>query len=328
MEKIAISMISKQNRQMLGDLLRNDYELIDFKPEGYDEDFSLLIIDLPSWIRNKKQLQKIKEKEKPIFLPYLLVSSANDLKIADKEVWESFDEVITTPITKAQLIARVKVLLQSRNLSLQVNQLLKDKEMLIKEIHHRVKNNLMVISSLLNLQSRYIKDEEARDIFKDSQNRAKSMALIHERLYRSSDLKKIEFGEYIRSLTNDLFETYVTDKDKIQLKIEIGELDIDINTSIPLGLIINELVSNCLKYAFPGDKTGYIRIKLHRDGENYILEVSDNGVGFPEDLDFQRTESLGMQLVNNLTLQLRGKVELIKSPGTTFTITFPEERYG
>lgn len=328
MEKIAISMLSNQNRRILKDLLRNNYELIEFEADGFDEDFNLLIIDLPSWMHYKERLKNIKEKEKPIFLPFLLVSSANDLKIADKEVWESFDEVITTPLTKAQLMARVKVLLQNRDLSLRVSQLLNDKEMLIKEIHHRVKNNLMVISSLLNLQSRYIKDEEARNIFKESQNRARSMALIHERLYRSSDLKKIEFGEYIRTLTKDLFETYVTDKDKIRLNIEVSELDIDINTSIPLGLIINELVSNSLKYAFPGDKKGYINIKLHKDGENYILEVSDDGVGFPKDLDFQRTDSLGMQLVNNLTLQLKGKIELIRSHGTRFIITFPEEKYG
>ena len=205
---------------------------------------------------------------------------------------------------------------------------LQEKEMLLKEIHHRVKNNLMIISSLLNLQSRYIKDKEALSIFKESQSRANSMALIHERLYRSDDLKRINFGDYIRKLSNDLFRTYVADNGRIKLNIDVEDVMMDINTSIPLGLILNELVSNALKHAFPGDMGGEINVIFKSSGEDYQLTVSDNGVGLPADLDYKNTDSLGMQLVNNLTGQIDGNLELDATNGTKFSIIFKERKYG
>ncbi|BDZ69212.1 PAS domain S-box protein [Methanobacterium ferruginis] len=204
---------------------------------------------------------------------------------------------------------------------------LEEKEMLLKEIHHRVKNNLMVISSLLNLQSQYIKDKEALDIFKESQNRAKSMALIHERLYRSTDLKKIDFGEYIHTLANDLFHTYVTDPSRIKLNMNLENVMVDINTTVPLGLILNELVTNSMKYAFPEGKEGEIDIEFHKQEDNFILIVSDTGVGFPEGLDFRNTGSLGLQLVNNLVSQIDGEITLDNNQGTEFKITFKDVEY-
>jgi PAS domain S-box-containing protein len=204
---------------------------------------------------------------------------------------------------------------------------LDEKEMLLKEIHHRVKNNLMIISSLLNLQSRYIKDEESKNIFKESQNRARSMALIHERLYQSADLKRIDFGEYIRTLANDLYNTYVMDTSLIKLNIDVDDLRLDINTSIPLGLIVNELVTNSLKHAFPEAKSGEIDIIFHKQGKHYLLEVKDNGIGFPEDIDYKNTDSLGLQLVNNLTEQIDGKIEFNHTSGTSFKIIFEEEKF-
>lgn len=342
-------MANPKNRQMIGDLLATNYEIIHPGPqlEELEENFSLLITDLPSWMQGEKVMKTRKEKEKPLFLPYLLAASPNDLKMVRKELWENFDEVINTPITKRLLMARLNVLLQTRQLSLQVNQLLHDKEMLIKEIHHRVKNNLMVISSLLNIQSRYIKDEESRGIFKESQNRARSMALIHERLYRSTDLKSIDFPEYIRSLTSDLFNTYVTERGRIQLEMDIDDLKVDVNNMVPLGLIINELVTNCLKYAFPDNKEGVIKISFHRDdlemaggisedqkkgedegGDNvYLLEVSDNGVGLPKDLDVEKSDSLGMKLVTSLTQQLQGELVINSDHGTTFCIRFHGQEF-
>lgn len=209
---------------------------------------------------------------------------------------------------------------------IKLEQALEEKDMLMKEIYHRVKNNLMVISSLLNLQSRYIKDEEARGIFKESQERAHSMALIHERLYRSTDLKHIDYGDYIRTLTRDLFRTYVADPSRINLELEVEDVMIDINTAIPLGLIINELVSNSMKHAFPGDETGKITVKFSEDDDICTLEVSDNGVGFPPELELGKTDSLGLQLVTSLTQQIGGELELERSPGTTFRITFKEEK--
>jgi PAS domain S-box-containing protein len=208
----------------------------------------------------------------------------------------------------------------------EIKRALEEKEMLLKEIHHRVKNNLMVISSLLNLQSRYIKDKEARSIFQESQNRAKSMALIHERLYRSTDLKRIDFGDYIRTLGTDLYHTYVPARNKIKLNMELENLMVDINTTVPLGLIVNELITNSMKHAFLGIDEGEINIEFHKnDNDEFILIVEDNGKGLPAGLDFRNTETLGFQLVNNLTAQIDGNIELDRSHGTRFEITFHEQ---
>jgi PAS domain S-box-containing protein len=206
----------------------------------------------------------------------------------------------------------------------QLRHSLEEKEMLMKEIHHRVKNNLMVISSLLNLQSKYIKDKESLNIFKESQSRAKSMALIHERLYRSDDMKKINFGEYIETLSNDLYHTYVIDQSRIKLKLDVEDAKIDINTSVPLGLIVNELVSNCMKHAFPNEMNREINISIKKINNHFLLNVKDNGIGFPEGLDFENTDSLGLQLVNMLVNQIDGEIELKNENGTEFKITFEE----
>ncbi len=208
--------------------------------------------------------------------------------------------------------------------NLQLEQSLEEKKMLLKEIHHRVKNNLMVISSLLSLQSQYIKDKYDLDLFKESQNRAKSMALIHERLYRSTDLKSINFGDYIQTLATDLFETYVTDPDRIKLNMNLENEMVDINTTVPLGLIVNELITNSMKHAFNDDIEGEIKIKFQKKNDKFTLIVEDTGIGFPDDLDFKNTESLGLQLVNSLTNQIDGKIELDAHHGTKFKITFKE----
>lgn len=234
--------------------------------------------------------------------------------------WEADGGIYSTSI--------IRDITERKKAEKQLKKSLKEKEMLLKEIHHRVKNNLMVISSLLNLQSKYIKDKESLNIFRESQNRAQSMALIHERLYRSTDLKRIDFGEYIRTLALDLYHSYVIDPNKIQLKFDVEEIMLDINTTIPLGLIVNELVSNSMKHGFPDGKRGEIVIQFHKihDSE-YELKIKDNGVGFPDDLDYQNTESLGLQLVNSLTDQIDGEIELENSNGTTFTIKFTEQKY-
>ena len=198
---------------------------------------------------------------------------------------------------------------------------LTEKEMLLKEIHHRVKNNLQVISSLLNLQTDYVKDEHDLALFRESQNRVKSMALIHEKLYHSATLSRIDFDMYMRDLTAQLFRTYnVRD---VNLEIEVEPSSFGVDTAIPCGLIINELVSNALKYAFPKGRSGHVRVALHRKGEDqYVLSVSDDGVGFPPGLDFRNTKSLGLQLVMTLTTQLGAEIALTREKGTTFTISF------
>jgi len=206
----------------------------------------------------------------------------------------------------------------------QLKSSLEEKEVLLKEVHHRVKNNLQVISSLLNLQSSYVDDPHTRELFKESQNRVKSMAMIHERLYRSDDLMRIDFAEYIRGLVSDLFISYKSKSDGVQLRINVVESSIGIDAAIPCGLIVNELVSNALKHAFPNGRKGEIHIDFNRDDEGFNLVVGDNGVGFPVGLDFRKTESLGLQLVNTLTDQIGGTIELDSSSGTEFRIASSE----
>jgi PAS domain S-box-containing protein len=205
---------------------------------------------------------------------------------------------------------------------------LQEKEVLLREIHHRVKNNMQVISSLLNLQSRHVKDPDVLEMFKESQRRIRSMALIHERLYQSSDLSQIEFSEYLRNLATHLFHSYQVDASRVQLKIEAEEVHLNINTAIPCGLIVNELVSNALKHGFPEGRNGQLGIDLRRvDGDGYVLRVTDDGVGFPEGLDFRKTETLGMQIVNTLASQIDASIDLAREKGTEFTIHFQEVKY-
>jgi two-component sensor histidine kinase/uncharacterized membrane protein len=207
----------------------------------------------------------------------------------------------------------------------QIKASLREKEILLQEIHHRVKNNLQVISSLLYLQSTSVKDRQSLEILQDSQNRVRTMALVHEKLYQSEDLAKIGLGDYICSLTNNLFQSYGIHPKVVKLKVSVDEVYLGIDTAIPCGLIVNELVSNCLKHAFPDGREGEIQIELWADGDGrYNLTVSDNGIGFPPDLDFRSTSSLGLQLVNNLTRQLRGTIGLDRTGGTAFKITFAE----
>jgi two-component sensor histidine kinase len=207
-----------------------------------------------------------------------------------------------------------------------IKQSLNEKDILLKEIHHRVKNNLQVISSLLSLQSGYVKDKQSLSLFTESQNRVKSMALIHEKLYQSHDLARIDFEEYIKSLTTFLFRSYGVDPNMIVLNIDVKDVTLDIDTAIPCGLIINELVSNSLKYAFPEGVSGEITIGLHekKDGGTpyYELTMSDNGVGLPEHFDISTSASLGLQLVTTLVGQIGGTLEVIREHGTTFRIRF------
>jgi len=201
---------------------------------------------------------------------------------------------------------------------------LKEKEILLKEIHHRVKNNLQVISSLLSLQSKTIKDGQALEKFKESQNRVKLMALFHEKLYQPKNLAEIDFGEYIRSIVTNLFHSYGSNPDVIALQTDINDTSLlDVDTAIPCGLIINELVSNSLKHAFTAGRKGKVCIDFRLENDNkFMLTVSDNGVGMLDDLDFRNTKSLGLQLVNTLVEQLEGTIDLDRNGGTAFKIKF------
>jgi PAS domain S-box-containing protein len=200
---------------------------------------------------------------------------------------------------------------------------LREKEALLKEIHHRVKNNLQVVSSLLGLQSRSVTDPEMRKMFRESQNRIHSMALLHECLYQSENLSQVNFPDYIRELAAHLFHSYGIAPERIHLRTNLDRLALNLDAAVPCGLIVNELVSNSLKYAFPDGREGEIRIEL-RELKNGVTQliVADDGVGLRSDLDWTTTKSLGLRLVRTLAQQLGAKVEVTSHAGTEVQVTF------
>ncbi len=222
------------------------------------------------------------------------------------------------------LINSIKDITERKLAEKQIIASLKEKEVLLREIHHRVKNNMQIVSSLLWLQSEHVRDKKDIEIFKDSQNRIMSMSLVHEKLYRSKDLAGIDTNGYITDLTYNLFQSYGVKAGIIALNISAGNVSLGIDSSIPCGLIINELVTNSLKYAFPDGRKGEISVSFRNLNENMIeLAVSDNGVGIPDDVDFRKTGSLGLRLVTILTEnQLHGEITLDRSRGTEFKIIF------
>lgn len=232
------------------------------------------------------------------------------------------------------IVTNYRDITERKQAEAQLSASLKEKEVMLKEIHHRVKNNLQVITSLLNLQSKQISDPKVRDVFQESQQRVRAMALIHEELYRASNLAKIEMASYVRNLTTYLFQSYHGESQMVNMVINDGQVMLDIDHAIPCGLIINELVTNSLKYAFPrgtamadGETTAEIRIDMRELEDNRILlRVSDNGSGLPAGLEFHNSATLGLQLVNTLTEQLRGNIELRNHKGTEFTITFASSK--
>ncbi|MCF8257169.1 MAG: PAS domain S-box protein [Flavobacteriales bacterium] len=203
---------------------------------------------------------------------------------------------------------------------------LREKEVLLKEVHHRVKNNMQVISSILSLQSSYIDDEKALAMLRESQDRIKSMSFVHESLYQSDTLSEVNFAEYIRNIATNLYHSYGRPQGGIELIFDLEPVFINLDTSIPCGLIINELVSNALKYAFEGREKGRITIHLSRRSDKLLrMVVEDDGVGLPKDFDVETADSLGLQLVTALTTQVGGKLSIDISNGTKYVLDFNEQ---
>ena len=237
-------------------------------------------------------------------------------------------EVSTSPIMDenrkvAKVIHVAHDITERKIAEVKIKASLEEKEVLLREIHHRVKNNMQIVSSLLGLQAHNIEDKKYKDIFIQSQTRIDSMALIHEKLYQSESIAQINFKEYIDDIVSNIFESYCT-KSNIKIDIDVESIPLKIDYAVPCGLIINELVTNCLKYAFPDGRPGIIKISVESKDNNMIkISISDNGIGIPKDLDIRNTESLGLRLVSSLAeSQLHGQIIINRDSGTEFQINF------
>ena len=197
-----------------------------------------------------------------------------------------------------------------------------ENELLLKEIHHRVKNNLQVISSLLNMQSRSVKDTVVRSAIRESQARVQSMSLIHQKLYRGKNLAAIEMKGYLQTLADNLIDAYM-EEEEVEVKVDMQQLELDVDYAIPLGLIVNELITNSLKYAFPKQKKGAIEIKMKQNQDKIILEIGDNGVGEKAATVKKDGGGFGSELIELLTMQLKGKLDLSTDNGYHTRLSFP-----
>ena len=250
---------------------------------------------------------------------HLVFQDISDRKKLEKEKLKVSIAKASNKTLKNQIIYREKI-------EQKLKESLSEKEVLLKEVHHRVKNNLQVISSILNLQSSYVKDENTLNILRESQNRIKSMAFIHESLYKTDDFSKINFSKYISSLSKNLMHTYAIYSNLVELDLSLEEVFLKLDLSTPCGLIINELVSNALKYAFIDHKKGKIKIELFEKKGVINLIIQDNGLGLPDNINYKETESLGLQLVITLAEQIDAEVILDNTKGAKYTILFKKDQ--
>jgi len=284
---------------------------LDFKP------------NLKRFMNGEHYLSTIKKYESAFCgIPQELEGTINTL--FDGVVWfETFLNPIVLENGRIEEISCISHQITSKKeAEAEIIQSLKEKEVLLKEVHHRVKNNLQVISSILNLQSSYVRDEKILQILRESQNRIKSMSFIHESLYQNKTFSYINFSEYIVNLSKNLVHSYQLFGNQVEMKFKVGEVKLNIDQAIPCGLIVNELVSNALKYAFPDNQKGIINIEISEKGSKVTLRVEDSGKGLPKGFDFTNTETLGLQLVTTLIEQLDGKMKLESKKGAKYLITF------
>lgn len=256
-------------------------------------------------------------------IPVVMVTAVlTDAKSQIKAIENGADAFLSKPLREAEVLTQIRAMLRIKEAE---DHLKKEKKLLLREIHHRIKNSLYIVSSLLHLQGDHIQDQKAKDAFRESCKRIQAIALLHEKLYLSTDLTRIEFHQYIRDLTGALIKSFSIPSHLIKLTVDIPRISFTVDTAIPLGLIITEIVTNALKYGFQGEEklSITIRLKPSPDGKDLCLIVSDSGPGIPEHVDWQNSDTLGIQLVTLLSEQLQGDVQLHRNNGTTFKITFP-----
>lgn len=305
-------------------IITKDGTIIDFRASSHELAITkdkIIGINISSIGLSDADLKLALEKIKKSLEYDTLENFEYELKVASSL---NYYEARVKRLNNREVLCIVRDITNKRKAEDKLNKSLKEKDILLKEIHHRVKNNLQIVSSLLSLQSQHIKEPDSVEVFKESQSRIISMALIHEKLYQTGDLTQINLSEYANELVNDLFRSYSVNTSRVKFKIESNDFPVDINTAIPCGLIINELITNSIKHAFPDDRNGEIKMEIRCHGENCRIKIGDNGVGLPENLDINDVNTLGLKLVTNLTRQLDGTIELDRDDGTSFTIKFNE----
>lgn len=256
------------------------------------------------------------------------LATSFEIETRDKDYKNVYLEIFLNPIYENNNVVEVSGIAhnitEKKHVQQRMELSLKEKEVLLREVHHRVKNNMQVISSILNLQSSYVSDDYALTLLKESQNRIKTMAYIHESLYQNKSFTSVNFSDYVYTLVNNIVQSYSYSEEKIKLDLNIEKITLSLDSSIPAGLIINELITNSIKHAFPGDKQGLITFNLRCENNFVFLELKDNGVGFGPGIDFENSHSLGLQLVNTLIEQIEGKLKFKsqKDIGTEVLVTF------
>jgi two-component sensor histidine kinase/PAS domain-containing protein len=240
-------------------------------------------------------------------------------------------QVFLNPVSTGEVTEEISCLTYDitdrKEIDQQIRDSLQEKNVLLQEVHHRVKNNLQVISSILNLQSSYVQDEGTLEILQESQNRIKSMSYIHETLYRTTDFSSIEFSEYIQNIARNLIHTYSFTTGEVKLDSRVDQIYLTLDQAIPCGLIINELVSNAMKYAFKGIDDRKLTLEITEVDDQVRILVADNGIGLPADFRYEESDSLGVQLVYTLVEQLDGQIEVDATSGTRFLITFDKPQH-
>ncbi len=256
------------------------------------------------------------------------MATSFEIETTDKDRKNIYLEIFLNPIYENNTVVEVSGIAhnitEKKHVQQRMELSLKEKEILLKEVHHRVKNNMQVISSILNLQSSYVSDEYALTLLKESQNRIKTMAYIHESLYQNKSFTSVNFSEYVHTLVNNIVQSYSYSTEKIKLEISVDPVSLSLDSSIPAGLIINELITNCIKHAFPGTREGVITFNLRCKNNFVFLDLKDNGAGFAPGVDFENSHSLGLQLVNTLIEQIDGKLKFNseKDKGTHVVVSF------
>lgn len=251
--------------------------------------------------------------------------TANFFKKAGK-YFDSYQSPLVNDDGSISALVILRDMSEKKKLEDNLIKTLEQRNILIREMHHRVKNNLTLLQSLLELQERRLADDSAKSSLMDTQSRIRTMSLVHERLYRSEDLKNVDAGEYLSTLAGKVFHTFNTRRDDISLRLDIAKAEMDIDTLVPLGLVINELLTNALKYAFPGDTRGEIQISLSKTEDSFEVMVRDSGAGLPGGLDVEKSDTLGMKIIRALISQIDGTLRIESDKGTSFHITFRDRK--